>query len=69
MNNEMISTVLSQGAFASLFMWLLFYVLKENAKRENKYQDLLEKLTHNYDCITKDVCEIKEILLKKKVNQ
>jgi phage tail tape-measure protein len=73
MEKELLTQMITQGAFGALFVWLLFYVLKENAKRENasaqreqKYQELLEKLTHNYDCITKDVCEIKDLLIKKR---
>lgn len=34
MENEIIRMVASQGVFAIFFAYLLFYVLKENSKRE-----------------------------------
>ena len=58
MENEILKIVASQGAYAVLFVFLLFYVLKENAKREAKYQNTIEKLTDNLgivEDIRKDV--------------
>jgi BhlA holin family len=60
---------LTQGPFAVLFVWLLFYVMKTNkeretqsAEREAKYQSLLEKMTDKYDDIIEDLRDIKNRL-------
>ena len=54
--NELLSLDLSNVGFASLFVWLLFYVIKTNEKRETKYQDTIEKLSTNLGVVQ----EIKE---------
>jgi len=35
----------NEAPFVILFVFLLFYVLKENAKREEKYQHIIEQLS------------------------
>jgi len=45
------------GLMAGLFVGLLIYVLRDTAKREKKYQEMIAKLMHD---IHKDVTEIKE---------
>ncbi|MGU8450910.1 BhlA/UviB family holin-like peptide, partial [Clostridium perfringens] len=45
MDSELFKLMATQGAFAILFSYLLFYVLKENSKREDKYQNIIEELT------------------------
>ena len=62
MEKELLTQMITQGAFGALFVWLLFYVLKENAKREQKYQELLEKLTANYDILKDNFCEFRELI-------
>ncbi|AOY76793.1 bacteriocin [Clostridium formicaceticum] len=45
-----------------LFGYLLFYVLKENSKRETKYQEIIQDLSGRFNIIEdvqKDVKEIK----------
>lgn len=62
MEAEVLKSVGSYGIFAMLFTYLLFYVLKENSKREAKYQDIINNLTEKFDIvddIKKDVVEIK----------
>jgi len=52
----------SQGFFAVLFVGLLFYVLRENSKREAQYQKTINTLAQKLDIaddIKKDVSEIK----------
>jgi cell division protein FtsB len=39
---------------------LLFWVLKENAKREDRLINCLNDLSSKYDTISKDVGEIKD---------
>ena len=50
------------GVFAVLFVWLLFYVLRENSRRESNYQDVIKTLSKT---IQSELCEIKEQLKKR----
>lgn len=59
--NELLSLDLSNVGFASLFVWLLFYVMKNNDKRETKYQDTIDELAKSLGIVN----DIKEILLQK----
>lgn len=43
MENQIISFVITQGAFATLFTWLLFDTRKENKEREKKYLETIEE--------------------------
>lgn len=62
--NEILSMDLSNIGFASLFVWLLFYVMKNNDKRETKYQDTIDNLANSLGVVN----DIKEILLQKGKN-
>ncbi|GAA0774633.1 BhlA/UviB family holin-like peptide [Clostridium subterminale] len=65
MENEVIKMVASYGIFAILFVYLLFYVLKENSKRERGYQEIISTLTDKLnivDDIKKSVDKIEEKL-------
>jgi hypothetical protein len=64
MDSELFKLMATQGAFAILFSYLLFYVLKENSKREDKYQNIIEELTELLPKIKEDVEDIKEKLNK-----
>lgn len=62
---EIISIVVSNGVFAILFVWLFLYQLKDSSKREQKYQETIEKLTTSLnviDEVKEEVSEIKEFL-------
>lgn len=48
MEQEALKLATSQGLWAVLFVALLFWVLKENARRESKYQELLSNLTERF---------------------
>ena len=37
----------AQGIFTVLFCYLLFYVLKENNKREIRYQEFIFRISEN----------------------
>lgn len=65
MDSELFKLMATQGAFAILFSYLLFYVLKENSKREDNYQNIIEELTELLPKIKEDVEDIKEKLNKK----
>ncbi len=68
-DSEILKMAASQGLFAVLFVALLFYVLRENAKREEasekreaKYQDIIAELSNKMgviEDIREDVREIK----------
>ena len=64
MDGELFKLMSTQGAFAILFSYLLFYVLKENSKREDKYQNIIEEFTELLPKIKEDVEDIKEKLNK-----
>ena len=54
--NDLINSQLSYAAYFSI---LLFYVLKTTHRREERYQEIIKKLTEE---ITQDLRELKNIL-------
>jgi len=67
MENEVIKMAMQTGIFASLFVYLFFYMLKDSKGREVKYQQLLDKLTDRFsimDTIKNDVDFIKDKISK-----
>ncbi|MFD3158687.1 BhlA/UviB family holin-like peptide (plasmid) [Haloimpatiens sp. FM7330] len=69
MEKDIFKMAASYGGFAVLFCYLLFYTLKENGKRENKYQDIITKLTDKFNIVEdvqKDVKEVKDYVFKNK---
>lgn len=65
MDSEFFKLIATQGAFALLFSYLLFYVLKENSNRENNYQNIVKELTELLPVIKNDVEDIKNKLNEK----
>jgi len=75
MENEILKTALSQGIWAVLSIFLLFYILKAQEKRDMKqeereknYQDIITKLTNKFDIVDevkKDVEDIKQYVIRK----
>lgn len=69
MENELIKTIVSQGAWAVLFVWLLIDTRKESKSREeklqgiiNKNQEVISELAEKFDVvesIQEDVTDIK----------
>jgi hypothetical protein len=59
MEETILKTLIQQGPFAALFVWLLFYVMKANRERENRLQDLLDKFSEKYDVIINELRDIK----------
>lgn len=59
---------LTQGAFSILFVYLLFYVLRENGKRESK---LMEYFDGDIKEIKGDISDIKDSIedIKGGINQ
>jgi uncharacterized protein YktB (UPF0637 family) len=74
MENEIFKMAVQQGLWAVLFVALLFYILKEQKKRdekaeerEEKYQDIITRLTDKFNIledVKKDVAEVKEKIFK-----
>lgn len=74
MENEIIKTIVSQGAWAVLFVWLLIDTRKESKAREeklqgiiNKNQEVISELAEKFDVvenIQQDVTDIKVKLEK-----
>lgn len=65
--NEIISVVVSNGVFATLFVFLFFYQLKDSAKREKAYQNTIKDLTEHLEVIEdvkQDVEELKNAITK-----
>jgi len=72
---EILTSALSQGIWAVLSVFLLFYILRAQEKRDQKqeereqsYQDIISKLTDKLgivDEVKKDVEEIKQYIIKK----
>lgn len=56
MESEVLKMAASYGVFAILFCYLLFYVLKENGKREAKYQEIIASLTEKFTLIENGLC-------------
>ncbi|HAT4296543.1 bacteriocin [Clostridium perfringens] len=62
MDSELFKIIATQGAFALLFSYLLFYILKENSKREENYQNIIKEFTELLQIIKNDVEDIKNKL-------
>ena len=70
--NEIISVVVSNGIFATLFVILFFYQLKDSAKREKAYQQTILDLTEHLEMIEQvkeEVSELKEVITKGDKNE
>ncbi|HCL4444714.1 TPA: hypothetical protein N2D04_000237 [Clostridium botulinum] len=69
MENEILKSALSQGIWAVLSVFLLFYILKAQEKRDQKqdereknYQEIISKITDKLaivEVVKKDVEDIK----------
>ena len=67
MESEVLQLAASQSLWAVLFVALLFYVLKENSKREENFQEIISSLTEKLDVldmIKTDLVEMKDDLHK-----
>ena len=70
---KILEFAMAEGLGYVLFVCLLFYVLKQQEKRdekadarEEKYQNIISDLSEKYSEIAKDVKEIKDTIFKKK---
>lgn len=63
--SELIKIVISNGIFAMLFIYLLFYILKDSEKRENAYRKTIDELAEHLNSIEdvkQEVAELKDYL-------
>lgn len=58
MDQGIIKLIVSQGIFAVLFVYLLFYVLKENNAREENDQKIVNELTNTLPHIEQKLADI-----------
>jgi hypothetical protein len=67
MEKEILTQVVSQGIFASLFVWLLWDTRKESREREEKLTSLIDKLADKFNVIEdikEDIEDIKNKLFR-----
>ncbi|NFO89042.1 bacteriocin [Clostridium botulinum] len=71
MENELVKTIVGQGAWAVLFVWLLFDTRKESKTREerlqtiiNKNQEVIGDLAEKFDVVETIETDVKEIKIK-----
>jgi len=69
MYEEIIQLAIKNGLWAVLFIVLFFYILRDAARREKKYQNTIEKLNEHLKTVNdikKEVGEIIEIITRPK---
>lgn len=71
MENDVLKMAMQQGMWAVLFVVLLFYVLREQEKRdkkaeerEGKYQEIINKLTDKFSILEDVKKDIEEVKIK-----
>lgn len=71
MENELIKTIVSQGAWAVLFVWLLIDTRKESKTREEKLQSIINKnqevisdLAEKFDVVEDIQADVSDIKIK-----
>ncbi|WP_455804287.1 BhlA/UviB family holin-like peptide [Clostridium butyricum] len=76
MENELIKTIVSQGSWAVLFVWLLIDTRKESKTREerlqsiiNKNQEVIGDLAEKFDVVESIETDVKEIKIKLDVKE
>lgn len=61
LESSILELATSQGVWAVLFVALLFYVLRTNEKREERYQEVIKSLTCNLDVVQEMSHDVKAI--------
>ena len=57
MDSKLIDMATSQGIWAVLFIILFLYIIRDTKQRENKYQEMIVKLS---DIISTEIKDIKD---------
>ncbi len=63
--SELVKIIVSNGIFAVLFVYLLFYQLKDSQKRENAYRKTIDELAKHLTAIEEvkeEVAQLKNYL-------
>ena len=69
MEKEIITKIATNGAFAALFVWLLYDTRKEARERESKLNNLIDKLADKFNLVEdlkEDIEDIKNHIFKEK---
>lgn len=71
MENELFKSIVSQGAWAILFVWLLIDTRKESKTREeklqsiiNKNQEVISELAEKFDVVEDIQADVTDIKIK-----
>lgn len=64
MDTELFKILTTEGIFALLFVYLLFYTLKQNQIREENYQKIIQQVNEILLTIKDDLEDIKNGLHK-----
>lgn len=64
MEEELIKVATSQGIWAVLSVFLIFYILKAQEKREDNYQKIISELTQELKIISQINENVKKLLPK-----
>lgn len=70
--NELIKIVISNGVFATLFVFLFFYQLKDSSRREKEYRQTIDDLMKHLEVIDEvkaEVSDLKDLVLEKQNEQ
>ena len=62
MEQEVMKLAMTQGLWAVLFVALLFYVLRNNEKREERLLGCLEQMGEQYENLSADVKETRDVV-------
>ncbi|MCL6570602.1 MAG: bacteriocin biosynthesis protein [Bacillus sp. (in: Bacteria)] len=70
MEEQIFNSMIQQGAFAALFVWMLFTTQKKNEQREEQYQKVIEKnqqvieeQAKAFSLLSKDLSDVKRKIL------
>jgi methyl-accepting chemotaxis protein len=61
---EILNIVISNGIFATLFVFLLLYLLKDSSKREAKYNNTISALNRNLNVVEKIEEKVDEVKIE-----
>lgn len=69
MEEQIFNSMIQQGAFAALFVWMLFTTQKKNEQREEQYQKVIEKINRSLKNKQKHLVRCQRIyqMLSKKI--
>jgi hypothetical protein len=60
LENQILEMALKQGPWATSFLILLFYVMKQNEKREDRLTDIIDKYADKLNSIDDRVANVED---------